>query len=125
MNIVIKKSVLVPVFILIAIAAYCHTEIAPTSYPSLGQIQAEFDKRLGRQKYYLHGYIESEASRLITKKLQQKNIEPVFRGCEVGGPGYQYEMTYNRAVRQYLPDDYLNLSGDDFEFMPRINEKPI
>ncbi len=97
----------------IVLTAYPYTGTAFFSYAYLGGIKASIDYKLGLQKYYFYGYIQSEASSLMTEKLRQKNIEAVFRGCEVGGPEYHYEMTYNRTIRQYLPEGYLQLSEDD------------
>jgi len=109
----------------IVLAAYPHTGTAFFSYANLGGIKANIDYQLGLQKYYLYGYIDSDVSSLMVRKLRAKDIEAVFRGCEIGGPAYGYEMTYNRVVRQYLPEGYLRLSDDDFESMRRINEDSI
>jgi hypothetical protein len=121
----VKRFLTCLTLIAAALPAYPYISDTLISFADLGAIKANIDHKLGLQKYYFYGYTESEVSSLMIKKLRTKNIEAVFRGCEIGGPGYSFEMTYNRTVRQYLPDDYLKLSEDDLDAIRRSDKENI
>jgi hypothetical protein len=103
--------------VLVSVVMLACTSIETTLvfYPSLGRLQAEFDHRLGEKKYYFYGYIDLDKSDLMSEKLRQKNVKAIFRGCEIGGPDYYYEMAYNETVSRYL-------SVDDLRFVRRRKE---
>ncbi len=110
-----KKYFLVFALVSVAILLYTYMETTLVFYSGLGRLQAEFDHRLDVKKYYFYGYIDSDKSDLMTEKLRQKNVKAIFRGCEIGGADYHYEMAYNETVSRYL-------SVDDLRFVRRRKE---
>jgi hypothetical protein len=113
-----KKSLLTWALVSVILLACTYIETAIVSYPSLGSIQAELDHKLGVQKYFFYGYVDSDISDLMTEKLRQKNIKAVFRGCEIGGTNYDYEMAYNKTVRRHL-------SVNDLKYLRRKKEADL
>ena len=97
-----RNFLIAGVLVSVVVLACTYIETTLVFYPSLGRLQAEFDHRLGIKKYYFYGYVDSDISDLMTQKLRQKNVKAIFRGCEIGGADYYYEMAYNESVSRFL-----------------------